>query len=62
MPRDSARVPLPGTGMKLIDSTREPTSTTDRIPPRLSTGSVSSLTWAGTRNQAISSATLRAAG
>ena len=40
--------PLPGTGAKLIASTSAATSTIERMPPRLSTGSVVSLTWAGT--------------
>ena len=48
---------MPGTGAKLIDSTRPATSRTERMPPRLSTGSVDSLTWAGTNIQAITSAT-----
>ena len=50
------RVPLPGTGAKLIESTRPATSRTERMPPRLSTGSVDSLTCAGTNIQAITSA------
>ena len=49
-------MPLPGTGAKLIESTRPATSTAERMPPRLSTGSVDSLTCAGTNLQAITSA------
>ncbi len=52
-----ARAPLPGTGAKLIASTSTATSSMDRTPPRLSTGSVVSLTWAGTKASAISRAT-----
>ena len=55
--RPSTSVPLFGTGAKLIASTSAATSTTDRMPPRLSTGSVASLTWAGPRSIAITSAT-----
>src|SRR6476661_4613692 len=55
--RPRTRVPLPGTGAKLIESTRPATSRTDKMPPRLSTGSVDSLTWAGTNRQAITRAT-----
>jgi hypothetical protein len=39
--------------MKLIEMIRVPTSTAERIPPRLSTGSVVSLTWLGTNRNAI---------
>ena len=39
--------PLSGTGAKLIARISAPTSTTERMPPRLSTGSVVSLTWRG---------------
>ena len=39
---------MSGTGAKLIDRTSAATRTTDRIPPRLSTGSLASLTWLGT--------------
>jgi hypothetical protein len=46
-----------GTVAKLIASTSAPMNSTNRIPPRLSTGSVASLTWAGTNTQAIVSAT-----
>ena len=47
-PRPIASVPLPGTGARLIPSTSAATSRIERMPPRLSTGSVVSLTWAGT--------------
>ncbi len=57
MARPSTSVPLPGTGAKLIESTRPATSMTERMPPRLSTGSVDSLTCAGTNAHAITSAT-----
>ena len=46
-----------GTAAKLIPMTSAPTRSTDRTPPRLSTGSVPSLTWAGTSLNASSSAT-----
>ena len=36
----SASIPLSGTGAKLIDRTSAATRTTERMPPRLSTGSV----------------------
>jgi hypothetical protein len=49
--------PLLGTGAKLIARINAATSSTDRTPPRLSTGSLGSLTWAGTNASAISSAT-----
>ncbi len=52
-----ARAPSFGTGAKLMPSTSPPTSTTERIPPRLSTGSVVSLTWLGTKTSAMISAT-----
>src|SRR5215469_10640228 len=39
---------LPGTGAKLMARISPVTSTADKIPPRLSTGAVDSLTWAGT--------------
>jgi hypothetical protein len=55
--RLSAIVVSPGTGRKLIATTRPPTSTADRRPPRLSTGSVDSLTWPGTSTIAITRAT-----
>src|SRR6187455_2300263 len=56
--RPSASVPLFGTGAKLIASTTQPTVTADRIPPRLSTGSLASFTWAGTNNHAIKKAAI----
>ena len=43
-----ASVPSLGTGRKLIARMSDPTRTRDRTPPRLSTGSLDSLTWAGT--------------
>jgi hypothetical protein len=46
-----------GTGAKLIERTSDATRTTERMPPRLSTGSVVSLTWLGTKATAISRAT-----
>src|SRR5215218_3511880 len=52
-----ASVPLFGTGAKLIARIRAATSTTERIPPGLSTGSVVSLTWLGTTLAAIGKAT-----
>ena len=55
--RPTASAPLFGTGAKLMPSTSAATSRTDNTPPRLSTGSVVSLTWAGTKATAISSAT-----
>ena len=48
-----ASVPAFGTGAKLIERISAPTSTSERMPPRLSTGSVDSFTCAGTSNQAI---------
>ena len=54
-PRTSA--PLFGTGAKLMASTTLATSTIDRMPPRLSTGSVVSFTWAGTSTTASTKAT-----
>jgi hypothetical protein len=54
--RPSARVPLFGTGAKLIAKISVPTITTDRTPPRLSTGSVVSFTWLGTKMTASSRA------
>src|SRR4051795_4122304 len=53
----SANVPLLGTGAKLIERMSAATRTTDSTPPRLSTGSVASLTWAGTTFAASGSAT-----
>ena len=55
-PSPRAAAPLPGVGAKLIESTSVPTSTADSTPPKLSTGSVVSLTWPGTNAQASSSA------
>jgi hypothetical protein len=55
--RPSVSVPLFGTGAKLIARISAATRTTERIPPRLSTGSVASLTWAGTNFAAIGRAT-----
>src|SRR4029453_12858625 len=49
--------PMFGTGAKLIDRMRVPTSTAERIPPRLSIGSDVSFTWAGTNRQAMNNAT-----
>jgi hypothetical protein len=46
-----------GTGAKLIPRTSAATSSTDTTPPRLSTGSVVSLTLLGTRKNASGSAT-----
>ena len=37
-------------------STSAATSSTDRMPPRLSTGSLASFTWAGTSRSAMTSA------
>ena len=48
---------MSGTGAKLIDRTSAATRTTDRIPPRLSTGSLASLTWLGTYITAATIAT-----
>ncbi len=42
------RVVLSGTGAKLIARISAETKTTERMPPRLSTGLSVSLTWAGT--------------
>ena len=52
-----ARVAPLGAVAKLIARISAPTITTDRMPPRLSTGSSVSLTCAGTKNHAIPSAT-----
>ncbi len=49
--RPSTSAPSFGTGAKLIARISAPTSTTDRMPPRLSTGSVVSLTWRGHEQQ-----------
>ena len=56
-PARAPRRPCSGTGAKLIASTIAATSTIERMPPRLSTGSVVSLTWLGTSRIAITSAT-----
>src|SRR5215211_2205688 len=55
--RPATSVPLLGTGAKLIARMSDATSRTERMPPRLSTGSVVSLTWAGTNFAAITRAT-----
>ena len=55
-PSPIASAPLPGTAAKLIPRTSVPIITTERIPPRLSTGSVVSFTCAGTKRIAITSA------
>ena len=49
--------PSLGTGAKLMARITAPTSSAERRPPRLSTGSVDSLTWAGTSLAASSTAT-----
>ncbi len=54
--RPIASVPLSGTGAKLIPRTSVPTRTIERSPPRLSTGSVPSFTWLGTKRSAMTSA------
>src|SRR5271166_680976 len=46
-----------GAGAKLIASTIAATNTTDKTPPSLSTGSVVSLTWLGTKASTIARAT-----
>jgi hypothetical protein len=53
----STAAPLFGTGAKLIARINAPTRMTDRIPPRLSTGSMDSLTCAGTNRHAMKKAT-----
>jgi hypothetical protein len=53
----STKVPMPGTGAKLIARMSEPTSTSDKMPPMLSTGSVDSFTCAGMNFNAMTSAT-----
>ncbi len=55
--RIAAVGPLSGAASRLIPSTRAPTISTETIPLRLSTGSVLSLTCAGTSRHAITSAT-----
>ena len=52
-----ASPPLSGTGAKLIATISAPTATADSTPPMLSTGSVVSFTWLGTRRSASTSAT-----
>ena len=52
IPRMIAVVPLPGSGARLIASTSVATIAIERMPPRWSTGSVVSLTWAGISLQA----------
>ncbi len=54
--RPTTSVPMFGTGAKLIARINVPTSSADRMPPRLSTGSTVSLTWAGTNLHAMYSA------
>ncbi len=44
--------PSPGSGARLIARTSDPTIAIETMPPRWSTGSVVSLTWAGTSRQA----------
>ena len=46
-----------GTGAKLMARMSAPTMSAERIPPRLSTASDVSFTWAGTYRQAMNSAT-----
>ena len=54
----SASAPLSGTGAKLMPRIeRRRPAATERMPPRLSTGSVASFTWAGTNCSASTSAT-----
>ncbi len=53
----STSVLAPGTGAKLMAMMNVPTSTTERMPPRLSTGSFVSWTWAGTNRSAMMNAT-----
>ncbi len=55
--RPSTRLASFGTAAKLIARTSAATNRTDRTPPRLSTGSVASFTWAGTSRAARNSAT-----
>ena len=56
MPSPIAAVSASGTGAKLIARMSAPTRTTERIPPRLSTGSSVSFTCAGTKTIAMKSA------
>src|SRR5512143_739078 len=55
--RPSTSVPAFGTAAKLIASTSAAIRTTDKTPPKLSTASVVSLTWAGTYVRAMYRAT-----
>ena len=55
--RPSTSVRMLATGAKLIARTKEPTSTTDRMPPRLSTFSLVSLTCEGKNFHAMKRAT-----
>ena len=55
--RAIASVPSPGTGAELMPRISAPMRTEDRTPPRLSTGSVVSLTWLGTKRMAMTRAT-----
>ena len=48
---------MPGSGAMLMPSTTEPTITTERMPPRLSTGAVVSFTPEGTSQRAPTTAT-----
>ena len=57
MASPATTVPAPGTAAKLMPSTSAATSAIDRMPPRLSTGSVVSFTWLGTSQTASSRAT-----
>ena len=50
-------MPAFGTAAKLMARTSAETITTERMPPRLSTGSVVSLTWEGTNAIAMTKAT-----
>ena len=47
----STSVPSFGTGAKLIAEDQRADQHDERMPPRLSTGSVASFTWAGTRRR-----------
>src|SRR5262249_25417331 len=53
IPSPIETVPSLGTEAKLIDTMRAPTRTAEMMPPRLSTGSLVSLTWLGTSTTAI---------
>jgi hypothetical protein len=53
----NASAPAFGTAAKLMPRTTAATRITERTPPRLSTGSVPSFTWAGTSLAAMNSAT-----